>query len=63
MEYKRHCEIIEMVKEITIASVSNCDVPANLVGGRAIADFMHAIYEVLIEFEENQITSEPLKEK
>lgn len=41
--------IVEDVKEITIAMVSNTATKANAESGKEVADFMQAVYNKLVE--------------
>lgn len=45
----RNDRIIEYVKEITVAKVSNTNTPPTEDGGKKVADFMQAIYDKLVE--------------
>lgn len=41
--------LIEMVKEITVAKMSNTNTPPSKDGGERVAEFMQAIYDKLVE--------------
>lgn len=41
--------LIEMVKEITIAKMSNTNTPPSKEGGEKVAEFMQIIYDKLVE--------------
>jgi hypothetical protein len=41
--------IIDMVKEITVAKMSNTNTPPSKEGGEKVAEFMQAIYDKLVE--------------
>ena len=41
--------LIEMVKDITIAKLSNTNVPPTKEGGEKVAEFMQIIYDKLVE--------------
>lgn len=44
--------IMEMVRDITIAAVSNSDIPPCEGSGENVADFMQEVYNKLVELEE-----------
>lgn len=46
-------QIVDYVKEITVAMVSNSGRTASGENGKNVADFMQAIYDKLKEFNEN----------
>lgn len=50
-QVNRH--IIEQVKEITVAKMSNTTITPNKNGGESVADFMQEIYNKLVELENN----------
>ena len=41
--------LIEMVKEITIAKMSNTNIPPTKEGGEKVAEFMQIVYDKLVE--------------
>ena len=41
--------VIDMVKEITVAKMSNTNPPPSKEGGEKVAEFMQVIYDKLIE--------------
>lgn len=41
--------LIEMVKEITIAKMSNTNIPPTEEGGEKVAEFMQIVYDKLVE--------------
>lgn len=41
--------VIDMVKEITVAKMSNTNTPLSKEGGEKVAEFMQVIYDKLIE--------------
>lgn len=43
---------IDTVKEITVAKLANDPRTANAESGKAVADFMQAIYDKLVELDE-----------
>lgn len=42
-------EIIDKTVEITVARLSNTNLPINADGGKAVADFMQAIFDKISE--------------
>lgn len=42
-------ELIKITKEITIAELTNSNVPPTGDGGAVVADFMQAIFDKLVE--------------
>lgn len=51
----QNTEIIEMVKDITVAKMSNTNTPPSKDGGEKIAEFMQAIYDKLAELNSKEI--------
>lgn len=49
MDILSNKHIIEMVKEITIAKMSNTNTPPSKEGGEKVAEFMQIIYNKLVE--------------
>ena len=49
----RKREILENVKEITVAMLSNTSTKADAESGKGVADFMQAVYDKL-----NELTAE-----
>ena len=45
--------LIEMVKEITVAKISNTNTSPSKEGGEKVAEFMQAIYDKLVELNNN----------
>ena len=41
--------LIEMVKDITVAKMSNTTMPPSKEGGQKVAEFMQVIYDKLVE--------------
>ena len=46
---KSNGTLIDKVVEITVARVSNTNLPIDKTGGENIAEFMQAIYDKLVE--------------
>ncbi len=52
MPHLSQTHIIDTVKEITVAKLANDPRTANAESGKAVADFMQAIYDKLVELDE-----------
>ena len=50
----RNSTLIEKTVEITIARMSNTNMPVNLESGKLTADFMQEIYDKLVELNKNE---------
>lgn len=53
MDPRTNKYLIEMVRDITIAKMSNTNTPPNQEGGKHVADFMQEIYNKLVELGNN----------
>lgn len=53
MTFAQNEYIIEMVKDITVAKMSNTTIEPNKEGGQNVADFMQEIYNKLVELKSN----------
>lgn len=53
MDPRVNNKLIEMTKEITAAKMTSTTVQTSGDGGKAVADFMQAIYDKLVEFQNN----------
>ncbi len=53
MTSAKNTHIIEMVKDITVAKMSDSSISPNKNGGRDVADFMQEIYNKLVELNDN----------
>ena len=49
MSEKDNHAIIDIVKEITVAKLSNSSIAIDAEGGKKVADFMQSIYDKLVE--------------
>lgn len=45
--------VIEMVKDITVAKMSNTNTVPNKDGGEKVAEFMQVVYDKLVELNNN----------
>ena len=45
--------LLEMVRDITVAKMSNTTITPNKEGGQKVADFMQEIYNKLVELSNN----------
>ncbi|MDF2858666.1 MAG: hypothetical protein K0Q87_4517 [Neobacillus sp.] len=55
MDKLSNCRLIEMVKDITVAKMSNTNTPPSKDGGEKIAEFMQVIYDKLAELNSKEI--------
>lgn len=51
---KTNRQILDMVKEITVARMSNSTTTTNSQTGQDVADFMDSIYKKLVELNTNE---------
>lgn len=51
MTSQRNMHLIELVKEITVAKVSNPTTPSSKLEAESVTDFMQAVYNKLVELD------------
>lgn len=50
----RNSTLIEHAKDIVIAKLASSDAPADSATGKNVADFMQAVYDKLVEHNDNE---------
>lgn len=55
MDIRKNRYIMEMVKDITVARMSNATLPICKEGGEDVADFMQEIFNKFVELHDSEI--------